>query len=280
MEINNSFYDYENEKSSLDVLLELIQKKKKNITEINILEITSQFLEYVELNKDHVSLDIYSDYAKMSAYLIELKTRSLLPNFDNDNSKGKKSIEEEREQFIKRLLEHQMYKNAIPLLENYKMNRELFLDKEPEDWDEYLPNTVPYEKLPKRIDVVKLQEAFENILDKKYIKQQLQKPVDLHLSNNEYSLEEVIYDLIIYLCKHREGSYLFDFFNSINENKRNIDYFCMLFFVMLSLIHQDNVEFEEKNNQIFIKINNKKFEGGSLSTEFIESIKREIEGDY
>lgn len=49
---------------------------------------------------------------------------------------------------------------------------------------------------------------------------------------------------------------------------------------MLSLIHQDNVIFEEINNSIHIKLNNKKFEGGSLSTEFIESIKREIEGDY
>lgn len=277
---NNSFYDYENEKSSLDVLLELIQKKKKNITEINILEITSQFLEYVEENKNLVSLDIYSDYAKMSAYLIELKTRSLLPNFDDNTNNTKKSIEEEREQFIKRLLEHQMYKNAIPLLENFKINRELYFDKEPEDWDEYLPNSIPYEKLPKRIDIVKLQEAFENILDKKYIKQQLQKPVDLHLSNNEYSLEEVIYDLIIYLSKHKNGVFLFDFFKSVDKQKQNIDYFCMLFFVMLSLIHQDNVEFIEKDNQIFIKINNKKFEGGSLSTEFIESIKKEIEGDY
>lgn len=280
MQQNNSFYDYENEKSSLDVLLELIHKKKKNINEINILEITSQFLEYVELNKDLVSLDIYSDYAKMSAYLIELKTRSLLPNFESDNSKNKKSIEEEREQFIKRLLEHQMYKNAIPMLENFKINREKFYDKEPEDWDEFLPNSVPYEKLPKRIDITKLQEAFENILDKKYIKQQLQKPVDLHLSNNEYSLEEVIYDLIVYLTKNKSGTYLFDFFNSIENNKQNIDYFCMLFFVMLSLIHQDNVQFEEKNNQIFIKINEKKFEGGNLSTEFIENIKKEIEGDY
>ncbi len=277
--LNNSFYDYENEKSSLDVLLELIQKKKKNIVDINILEITSQFLEYVEENKNKVSLDIYSDYAKMSAYLIELKTRSLLPNFE-DKSSNKKSIEEEREQFIKRLLEHQMYKNVIPLLENYKNKRELYFDKEPEDWDEFLPNNIPYEKLPKRIDITKLQIAFENLLDNKYIKQQLKKPVDLHLSNNEYSLEEVIYDLIVYLTKNKEGVYLIDFFKSIDSKKQNIDYYCMLFFVVLSLIHQDNVEFIEKNNNIFLKINNKKFDGGSLSTEFIESIKREIEGDY
>lgn len=280
MEINNSFYDYDNEKSSLDVILDLIQKKKKNISDINILEITSQFLEYVELNKDLVSLDIYSDYAKMSAYLIELKTRSLLPNFEDSGSKNKKSIEEERENFIKRLLEHQMYKNAIPMLETFKTNRELYFDKEPEDWDEYLPNSVPYEKLPKRIDVNKLKEAFESILDRSYIKQQLQKPVDLHLSNNEYSLEEVIYDLIIFLTKHNDGTFLFDFFNNLDDSKKNIDYFCMLFFVMLSLIHQDNIIFEEINNSIHIKLNNKKFEKGNLSTEFIESIKREIEGEY
>ena len=270
---------FNEEKSSLDVLLELIQKKKKDIKDINIKELTDQFLEYVENMKEKVALEIYSDYANMSAYLIELKTRSLLPNYEANSSKYQRTLEEEREVFIRRLLEHQMYKNAIPLLEDYKKRRELHFDKTNEDFDEYLPANTPMGKLPKKLNINKLKEIFESVLNKQEIHKQLQQPLDLHISNHEYSVSEVVYDFINYMSLHSQTT-LSNYFNDLDFSKKNIDYYCMLFFVFLSLIHQENLEINESNGDLNVSLNSKLLdENQQVDVHFIENIKKDLLGE-
>ena len=165
---NKFCFNYSETNSSLDVLLELIKKKKTSIYDIDIKELTDQFTEYFNLHKDSISLEEYSDYANMSAYLVELKTRSLLS--DSDLSiKDNKTVEEERDWLIKRLLEHQMYKNAIPLLQSYQEKRSYLFDKIPEDFDEYMPTNAPLGKLPKRMSPEKLKIAINELKEKEMI---------------------------------------------------------------------------------------------------------------
>ena len=280
---NNNEYEFSflnhnlEEKYSLEVLLELINKKKIQINEIDIFDLTNQFLEYVNSTKNKVSLDVYSDYTRMSAYLIELKTRMMLPNSNDSYNSYKLSVEQERELLIKKLLEYQMYKKIIPVLESYKNRRSLMYDKSPEDFDDFLPNDIPYEKLPKKINPIKLKEAFELLLNKKYIKFQQAKKIDLHISNNEYSIEQIIYDLITYLYNKSEyKSTLIDFFKSLEIFKQNIDYYCMLFFVILSLLHHDDIVVEETENNLNIQLNNQKIKSNNMIDEFIKSIKENI----
>lgn len=278
---SESKFDFFNSesKNSLDVLLELIKKKKTSIQEIDIKELTSQFVEYFETYKNEISLDQYSDYARMAAYLIELKTRSLLPDTDL-SVKSQKSYEEERDAFIKRLLEYQMYKNAIPLLGKYKEKRSFLLDKDPEDSDEFLANSVPIAKLPKRMNPIKLQEAFEHVLTRNIIKERLESPVDLHMVTQEYSVNEVIIDLLDNLHNKIKQRCLFSyFFSTIPDEKRNIDYFCMLFFVILSLIHQNFIFVELVDNDFYIQLNEDLLKDEDKTINFIESIKRELFGD-
>lgn len=276
-EFNPSLVD--SYQGSLDVLLELIQKKKKDIKDIDIKELTDQFLEYVQMMQDKIPLEVFSDYANMSAYLIELKTRSLLPDYESNSSKYQRTLEEEREAFIRRLLEHQMYKNAIPMLNELKELRELHYDKDPEDFDEYLSESIPMGKLPKRINVEKLKEIFESILDRQAIKFQLEQPIDLHIQNHEYSVSEVIYDFITYLLNKKDGTYLSKYFEDLNFTKRNLDYYCMLFFVVLSLIHQGNINLEEKNQDLYLTLDDSIKNNQGISNEFIENIKRDLFGE-
>lgn len=276
---NTFCFESDNYKNSLDVLLELIKKKKTNIRELDIKELTSQFINYVETHKNEVSLEQYSDYAKMSAYLIELKTRSLLPNMDL-NIKNSNSFEEERELFIKRLLEYQMYKNAIPLLMKYKEKRNYLIDKLPEDYDEYISTNLPITKLPKRLNIDKLKNAFENVLVRSLIKERLEEPTDLHMSTQEYTVDEVILELIESLHKKNKNGCTFSyFFANISEKKQNIDYFCMLFFVILSLVHQGYLFLEEKENDFFIDLNNNLLLNEKETINFIETIKKDLFGD-
>ena len=74
----------------LDLLLNLIEKNKVNIYDIPIVEITEQYLEYVN-QMEKQDLDIVSEFLVMAATLIDIKTKMLLP-------KKAKEEEEETEQ--------------------------------------------------------------------------------------------------------------------------------------------------------------------------------------
>ena len=62
----------------LDLLLHLIKDNKIDIYDIPIVEITHQYLTYVELMKE-LNLEIAGDFLLMAATLIHIKSKMLLP---------------------------------------------------------------------------------------------------------------------------------------------------------------------------------------------------------
>ena len=60
----------------LDLLLHLIKKSKMEIFDIEISEITKEYLNYIKEMTD-MNLDIASEYLVMAAELIEMKSRKL-----------------------------------------------------------------------------------------------------------------------------------------------------------------------------------------------------------
>ena len=62
----------------LDLLLHLIDRNKVNIYDIPIVQITGQYLEYVQA-MDHTDLNLISDFLVMAATLLDIKSRMLLP---------------------------------------------------------------------------------------------------------------------------------------------------------------------------------------------------------
>ena len=68
----------------LDLLLQLAQTKKLDITKISILELVDQYLNFIKKVKE-LDLHIASDYLVMAAILAYIKSKMLLPNQDIDN---------------------------------------------------------------------------------------------------------------------------------------------------------------------------------------------------
>ena len=62
----------------LDLLLHLIDKNKINIYDIPIVEITAQYLEYVNA-MDKQDLDLVSEFLVMAATLLDIKSRCFFP---------------------------------------------------------------------------------------------------------------------------------------------------------------------------------------------------------
>src|SRR5678815_792984 len=62
----------------LDLLLYLIRKHNLDILDIPMADLTRQYMQYVEKMRA-IKLELAADYLLMSAMLIEIKSRMLLP---------------------------------------------------------------------------------------------------------------------------------------------------------------------------------------------------------
>ena len=107
----------------LDLLLYLIKKQNLDILDIQVSEITQQYVEYVELMRA-VNFELAAEYLVMAALLGEIKSRSLLPRPKYDE--GEES--DPRAELVRRLQEYERYKQAAEDIEVMpRLGRDLFL---------------------------------------------------------------------------------------------------------------------------------------------------------
>ena len=96
----------------LDLLLYLIRQEQVNIYDIPIARITDEYLRYLKVMRE-LDLAIAGDFLVMSAQLIELKSRMLLPR---DPSVEEEELIDPRAELVNRLLEHEKFKAAAQML--------------------------------------------------------------------------------------------------------------------------------------------------------------------
>lgn len=96
----------------LDLLLYLIRRQNLDILEIDVSEITAQYMQYVEL-MDADQFELAAEYLLMAAMLAEIKSRMLLPrSVDIEDEE-----EDPRAQLIRRLQEYERFKKAAEDIE-------------------------------------------------------------------------------------------------------------------------------------------------------------------
>ena len=106
----------------LDLLLYLIKKQNIDITDIQILPITNQYIEYINMMRE-MHFELASDYLVMAATLAEIKSKMLIPtNIDDEEE------DDPRADLIKRLIEYQKYKDLSAELDLMpRLNRDNFI---------------------------------------------------------------------------------------------------------------------------------------------------------
>jgi segregation and condensation protein A len=91
----------------LDLLLYLIKRQNLDILEINVAEITHQYMAYIEMMQA-MRWELAAEYLLMAAMLAEIKSRMLLPRQDeNQEDEG-----DPRAELIRRLQEYERFKSA------------------------------------------------------------------------------------------------------------------------------------------------------------------------
>jgi segregation and condensation protein A len=106
----------------LDLLLYLIKRQNIDILEINVSDITQQYMAYVDL-MEASQFELAAEYLVMAATLAEIKSRILLPRQQEEEDEE----EDPRTQLIRRLQEYERYKKAAEDIEELpRMDRDLY----------------------------------------------------------------------------------------------------------------------------------------------------------
>lgn len=109
----------------LDLLLYLIKRQNIDILEINVAEITDQYMTYVEL-MEASQFELAAEYLVMAAMLAEIKSRILLPRHEEEGTEE----DDPRMELIRRLQEYERYKEAAQKINDLpRMDRNYYLAK-------------------------------------------------------------------------------------------------------------------------------------------------------
>ena len=93
----------DNFEGPLDLLIYLIEKNKMDIYDINLTEITDQYIEYLNAMEE-MNLEIASEFLIMASSLLYLKSKKLLPKQEDETE------ELTEEELIRRIIEYKKYK--------------------------------------------------------------------------------------------------------------------------------------------------------------------------
>jgi len=144
----------------LDLLLYMIRRQNLDILEINVAEITRQYMAYIDMMQA-MQLELAAEYLLMAAMLAEIKSRMLLP---------RQAVEEEEEdpraELIRRLQEYERFKQAAEDIDELpRLGRDVFMAtaKEPDRQRERpQPDVAMKEILMSLADVLRRAEMFES----------------------------------------------------------------------------------------------------------------------
>ena len=188
----------------LDLLLHLLDKNKVNIYDIPIVEITNQYMEYLEEMKRR-DLNILSEFLVMAATLIDIKSRMLLPATEEENEEE----DDPRNELVQQLLEYKMYKCMAYELKDRQLDACRFMFKEPTIPDEVLAYEEPInmEELVSDVTLSQLNEIFKSIMKKQVDKIDPIRSKYGKIEKEEVSLEDKMAQLEDYARANKHFSF-------------------------------------------------------------------------
>ena len=217
----------------LDLLIYLIRKNNIDILDIPMAKLTLQYINYVEKMKV-LKLELAADYLLMSAMLIEIKSRMLLP---------KPSLESEeddpRAELVKKLIEYELMKDAAESLnEMPQVGKDILIAQS--YFERVTEVTYP------DISIDELFEAWKNVLKRA-------KQFEQHqINRSELSVRE---HMTIILRKLNKKS-LLEFSTLFNSEKDPIPKLVVCFLAILELTKEGLIKINQQpsSSSIFLQL--------------------------
>ena len=160
----------------VDLLDTLISEKKMDILNLDIESLTSQYLDYIKNQINTINIELASEYLEMSAYLIALKSKKLIPS--ENELQNDSAFEYERDKLIEEALPEKINVQKISkaitdAIDKYLMTsiiqrkilvQELSVqDIEDQLWDflkSYKNKTISFSEYLSKIDPIEITQQF------------------------------------------------------------------------------------------------------------------------
>ncbi|MBW3058354.1 chromosome partitioning protein [Spiroplasma poulsonii] len=234
--LNLSRYEVklDNFSGPLDLLLHLVKEKEMDLFDIKLTEITDQFLAYIR-EMEQLNIEIASEYLTMASYLVETKTKLVLPKeeVEIDDNYEKDS----RDELINRLLEYKKIKEVSQYFKDQHQEGIQYLSK---------PRTiikgdvVREEELPlsSKINIDKLTNSFLKMLERINATKSLESNVVI----TEISPEEMA-DRIMFFLLNEDKDWLLE--DLLSNFDLSLQVFVACFIALLDLARHQKIEIEQ-----------------------------------
>ena len=225
--------DIDNFEGPLDLLLHLIKQSEMDIYNINLTEISEQYMKYIH-NMEEMNLNIASEYLVVGAELTEIKAYSLLPK--HEDVLDDEYEENPEEELRNRLIEYEKYKNITTSLKEYERERQQFYSKTSSDLSCFFENDKS--SIEENFSMQDLVNAFNEMIKRK----NENKSLDTTVTTKEYSITERSKQIksLLKSKKKVEFTELFDIFSK--------DYIIVTFLSILSMARNNELKIIQDKN--------------------------------
>jgi segregation and condensation protein A len=224
-------FHLEHYEGPLDLLLDLIRRQQIDIRDIPIARITEQYLEFIRQARE-MDLDIGAEFVFMTATLIQIKSRMLLP-VDPALRREGEAEDDPREELVQRLLEHERYKNAAEMLQQKRLIEENV-------WSN--PHMKQFaaeiEDPGLAVDIFDLVKAFSQVMER------LQSRPVYEISDESVSVSDMVTHLRTLLRETKKDKPLFIL--QVMEQQRTRRAMICLFLAVLELVKMQAAQILQK----------------------------------
>ncbi len=204
-----------------DLLLYLIKKNEIDIYDIPIAQITTEFLEYIQLMQ-MLDLEVAGEFIEMVATLILIKTRMLLPN---PTPNELEDVQDPRLQLTLQLLEYKRFKDAAQKFRAIEEVRRQFFPRKADSQVRRLAAMDPEEEFEIDATLFDLLTAFKRALDN------MPRKTVHHVTTFKVTIE----DQVGYIINRFQGKKFIHFTELVAELKDKI-HLIVTFLAMLDLM--------------------------------------------
>lgn len=223
----------------LDLLLHLIEKNKVNIYDIPIVEITDQYLEYIDEMKKQ-DLDVMSEFLVMAATLLNIKSKMLLPK----EAVVEEEAEDPRAELVQQLLEYKMYRTYAYELRDRQVDANQIFYKVPTIPDEVLAYEEPVdmEELISDLTLNKLNVVFQSVIKRQKNRVDPVRSRFGEIKKEEVSVEDKMIEVSEYARNHKTFS-----FRELLEKQSSRVQIVVTFLVILELMKAGEIRIVQEN---------------------------------
>ena len=225
----------------LDLLLHLIKENDMDLLDLDVAAVCDQYLAYIQ-TMDPSLLEAVSEYLVMAAWLIEMKSKLLLPKPEIDEEDD---YEAERKRMIERLIEKNRINGILEAFEASYDKRQTMHSKIPSALEEYLPSGE--ETIPEGMEVYDLIKAMQRVMQRRALLQ----PLESKIARVEISIDERTEQIRSYFLRHKDKTV--DFEDLFDEGDR---YFAIVTFLsILVLVKNSELLITQSGNfeKIYLK---------------------------